>query len=305
MDIIDGKYIANGDKNVFVKILGQGGIPVVFETGWGSLSVEYDYIQKELSKHTTVITYDRAGYGESPSATHPRVSAQIAGELYTMLQESEIQGPYILVGHNGGGLYVQHFAKMFALETAGILLIDSISTFDDEFDKLDAPNFIQFMSHQTKIDNFRQYSEIEPDDFEPMVAPLLKALAAYYPENIREAIITYQSDKKFYKTIYNELIARDESLSLIKQLSMFTNIPVKILCRDPKVMIDISTNAGIPEEEARFVEELWLKNSKDMMNLSTGSSFEIVEGAGHIIHLDKPDIVIKSVLDILEKAKEL
>ncbi|MFC2130757.1 alpha/beta fold hydrolase [Bacteroidota bacterium] len=302
MDIIDGRYIGNGDKNLFVKILGQGNIPVVIETGWGSLSFEWEAIQKELAKNTTVITYDRAGYAESPSSSFPRASAQVAGELYTMLKTSGVPGPYILVGHNGGGLYMQHFAKMFANEVAGMVLVDSISQFDDKFDKLDAPKYQEIMSHQTKTKNFRQYAEMEKKEFEKMIIPMLGTIFENYPDNIKETMITYQSDQDFYKTILNEMETRDESLELINQQSIFTNIPVKILCRDFKVMIDFACQLGVPEDEARAVEELWLQNSKDLLNLSTDSKFEIVKNAGHNIHIDNPAVVVKSILDVMKKA---
>ncbi|MFH1050216.1 MAG: alpha/beta hydrolase [bacterium] len=302
MEVLDGKYISNGEKNLYVKIIGEGIVPVVIEPDCGGLSLEWEDIQRELSKHTTVISYDRAGYAESPASKNPRISPQIAEELYIMLKNSGVTGPYVLVGHGMGGLYVQHFAKMFANEVAGMLLVDSRTEFDDEFDKLEIPNYQKIMSHQTKINNFRTYSEMEKPEFQKTVIPYILSVYKNESDPFKDAFIEFQSEQSFYRTILNELGARDESLKYIRQLSIFTNIPVKVLCHDFEVMVQLSKNFGVPEEESRIAEELWLKNSKDLLNLSTNSEFEIIKGSGHNIHIDKPEAIVGATLKILEQA---
>lgn len=301
MEILDGKFIANGEKNLYVKILGEKGIPVVIEPDCGVLSLEWEDIQRELAEHTTVITYDRAGYAESPQSSKPRISPQIADELYNVLKNSGIQGPYILIGHGMGGLYVQHFAKMFANDVAGLLLVDSNTQLDAEFDNLDIPVYQEILSHKTKLKNFKIYSEMEKSEFQKTVLPHILAMYKNYPEELRDAFIEYQSEQSYFKTILSELEGRDESLKYIAQLSIFTNIPVKILCHDFNVMLKLAKEFGVPEHEARVAEELWLKNSKDLLNLSTNSEFEIVKNSGHNMHLDNPTIIINATLDLIDK----
>jgi pimeloyl-ACP methyl ester carboxylesterase len=301
MDILDGKYVSNGDKNVFVKILGEGKTTIVIEPGWGSLSLEWENIQKELAKYTRVVTYDRPGYAESPKASNPRISGQIADELYNTLKNAGIDAPYILVGHNGGGLYVQHFVKMYSGDVAGLVLVDSLSVKDIEFDELDVPNYHKIISHKTKLDNFRQFSEMEKEEFEKIITPMIVTLKENYPENIREAMLSYLTDQNLYKTIYEEMEQRDESIKYLEQLSIFMNIPVKILCRDFDVMTVLAESLGITVQEARMIEEQWIKNTKTLLNLSVESDMEIVRGASHNIHLDRPEIVIKSILGTLDK----
>ncbi len=301
MEILDGKYVSNNDKNLYVKILGEGSPAVVIEPNWGSLSVEWEDIQRELAKHTTVISYDRAGYAESPVASNPRSSMQIATELYTILMNSGIKGPYILVGHAGGGLYVQHFLKLFANETAGLVLVDSISQNDLAFDELDAPKYQEIMSVKTQINNLNRFADMKKEEFESVVIPLLEQIYQKYPDYLKHSFVAYQSDQTFYKTVVNELKERKISFEHFKQLSLFTNIPVIVLCHDYEIMIELTKNLGLPEEEARIVEELWLENSKDLMNLSTDSEFRIIKDSTHNIHIDKPKAVIDAVLDVIKK----
>jgi pimeloyl-ACP methyl ester carboxylesterase len=46
--------------------------------------------------------------------------------LRQVLQKAEIPGPYVLVGHSFGGLVVRRFAAMYPAEVAGVVLVDSM-----------------------------------------------------------------------------------------------------------------------------------------------------------------------------------
>src|SRR5690625_4024936 len=63
----DGLMIDVGHRQIHVNIKGESTNlpPVVIETGTGNWSYDWSHIQDEISKHTQVITYDRAGYGWS------------------------------------------------------------------------------------------------------------------------------------------------------------------------------------------------------------------------------------------------
>ena len=51
---------------------------------------------------------------------------QIAKELHTLLQNANIPGPYVMVGHSFGGLPVQVFVHDYPAEVAGVVLIESM-----------------------------------------------------------------------------------------------------------------------------------------------------------------------------------
>lgn len=305
MELIDGHYIGSGEKNLYTKIVGIGDPAVVIETGLGGLSVEWNDIQAELSNHTTVISYDRAGYAESPKGPLPRVSGQICDELYNMLMNSGIPGPYILVGSSIGGLYMQHFSKMFPDAVAGLVLIDSMSPKQMEFESIDSPNFKDRVSLNSRMRNIKKFTEMEKDEFKAHIGPLLEGLYKGFPEEMQEAFALYQSDQNFYNTIVDEYESLEESCKLTNQINVFTNIPVKVLCRDYEVMTQLAKQIGIPEEEARMIEEKWLEYSKELLKLSTESELIIAKGSAQSIHLSRPDIIISQILDMVNKVKEI
>jgi pimeloyl-ACP methyl ester carboxylesterase len=89
------------------------------------MSADWVWVQQEVSGTTRVCAYDRAGMGWSEMGPEPRDAKQISNELHTLLEGAGIEGPYVLVGHSFGGLYMQTYAARHPDEVAGMALIDS------------------------------------------------------------------------------------------------------------------------------------------------------------------------------------
>ncbi|MEM4261258.1 MAG: alpha/beta hydrolase [Candidatus Woesearchaeota archaeon] len=295
--LADGRYYGSIDNNLFVRISGNGTPVIIIEPGLGSLSIEWWQIQEELSKIGTVITYDRAGYGESPKAKTPRTSTNIIMELFNMLCNTQLQGPYLFIGHSIGGLYIQHFAKLFPRHTAGIVLVDSFTTKIFEFDTINAPKYQEFGSLSSRMNNIKKLSELDAEQFNKTIAYMLSGLYEEYPQVISDQLKLYQSDMNFYKTIIDEYENLGESIKIIETIDTFPKIPLYVLCRDYQYMIELSKSIGIPAEEARIVEEMWIQHNKDLLNLSPDNEFYIIKDSDHNLHLSNP----RSIIDITKK----
>jgi len=103
----------------------QGGPTVVLEAASGGSSPDWCLVQPEIAKFTRVCSYDRAGLGWSDSSPRPRSMPQIAEDLSNLLAGAGIEGPYVLVGHSLGGLYVQYLARRHPGRVAGLVLVDA------------------------------------------------------------------------------------------------------------------------------------------------------------------------------------
>jgi pimeloyl-ACP methyl ester carboxylesterase len=107
-------------------IVGTGARTVILESGLGDTLAIWKDIQPQIAAHCTrTVSYTRAGYLGSDPADGPRDAATIVNELREELVRRNIRPPYVLVGHSLGGLYMQYFARNFAAEVTGLLLIDS------------------------------------------------------------------------------------------------------------------------------------------------------------------------------------
>ncbi|MCX7908953.1 MAG: alpha/beta hydrolase [Ignavibacteria bacterium] len=299
MDIIDGVYLNAGDVNLFIKVLGEGNPPIIIEPAIGGLSVEWYYIQKELSKITTVVTYDRAGYAESPSSNAPRNSFNIANHLFNLLFNSDVEHPYILIGHLEGGLYVQHFAKMFHHYVAGVVLVDSL--FQDYFklESEDFPDYFEIASYTTKINNLQKLVDLDKESFKRRITPLLEEFYQNFPDEYRVPIISYQSDKKFFETIIKEMKELRESIDEIAKINSFPNVPLYVITHDPKVMESLSVQIGIPIEQAKKIEEFWIENQKELAQLSPQGKLLLAENSDRNIHYSNPLFLLDKIKNIV------
>lgn len=120
-----GELVDVGGYSLHINCVGEGSPTVILEAGSGANSVDWANIQPEVANTTRVCAYDRAGTGWSEPGPEPRDLQQIAGELHTLLGNAGIGGPYVLVGHSFGGLYVRMYAEMYPKEVAGMVLVDS------------------------------------------------------------------------------------------------------------------------------------------------------------------------------------
>lgn len=302
MKFIEGRFYSSGEKNLYVKHLGNGSPTVVFEPDWGGLSVEWQAIQNEIGKITSCITYDRAGYAESPINKIRRTAPQIAGELYSVLQNSLTEPPYIIVGHGAGGFYAQQFALMFPRFIAGLVLVDSMTCDDSEFSALETPFYQDNISNEARMNTLKHYTEMEKEEFEQVVMPVVQRVYSDFPPELKHFLMTYTSDQNFYKTITDEYDAFEESAKIFKQAKgNFPKIPVKVLCHDWQVMAELAMQLGCPESEARAVEELWIKHSSGLLGLSDLSELLLVKGSSHNIHYSNPEIIIESIVKMIEE----
>lgn len=123
----DVRYAATEGREVAYRVLGSGRPVLVMIAGLGDGMATFQDVARELSRHATVIVYDRAGYGASASANPPRDAIAISRELEAVLRQSGVQAPYVLLGHSTGGLYAEYFAATHPADIAGLILEESRS----------------------------------------------------------------------------------------------------------------------------------------------------------------------------------
>jgi hypothetical protein len=62
--------------------------------------------------------------GQSTQAGHPSTGLDVALELKKLLEKSDLEPPYLMVGHSIGGLYVRIFADKYPYLVSGMVLLD-------------------------------------------------------------------------------------------------------------------------------------------------------------------------------------
>lgn len=122
---LSGKFEVNG-HSLYIECLGTGSPTIVIETGEGGTVTEFSQIQRTLAKQTTTCSYDRANNGRSDKVATPRTAKDVVEDLHALLVASEVPGPYLLVGHSAGGMFVQLYARTFPDQVVGVVALNSV-----------------------------------------------------------------------------------------------------------------------------------------------------------------------------------
>ncbi len=123
---------ANGARLHFHIIRGTG-IPILFDAGGGDDGTVWTDLLKPLAQvtGTTLITYDRAGFGQS-QITDMNPDIQRHGivngieDLEAALRKLGYDGDIMLVAHSYGGFYSELYAFRHPNHVKAVVLIEAI-----------------------------------------------------------------------------------------------------------------------------------------------------------------------------------
>jgi len=300
-----GHMIVKDSRRWYVTVKGKGRFAVIIESRLGGSSAEWWPLQDALADYARVVTYDRAGYGWSDPPVAPRASIEIVRELHAVLQSANVPGPYILVGHSQGGLYAQHFARLYADEVAGCVFLDPLSTEDNRFAQELDPRLYQG-SGVDKRPAMRMTETLCKLGLLPLIKPLLiKSPPFYYYKNLKpevlEIIWRHHLRTELYSTSLAEYEAAHQPANS-KQLMEheFPNVPVTVLYHSAAIIIEeIVKYGGLSREDAQRVESLWENLTRSYLGLAANSKWVIAERSSHFIPLDRPELVVAAVKEML------
>jgi hypothetical protein len=72
-----------------------------------------------------------------------------------------------------------------------------------------------------------------------------------------------------------------------------------VLSHDPE-----KPSADLPPDLAKPTNEAWEKMQEELAHLSTRGTQTVVKGSSHYIQIDKPEVVIATVHDIVTQARQ-
>ncbi|MCJ0826366.1 alpha/beta fold hydrolase [Luteimonas sp. 50] len=125
---IEIRHVDIGGHKLRLQIAGKGTPTVVLDSGLGGGIRDWNSVFPEIARFARVVSYDRAGGGQSETGPEPRSHTRLATELHTLLHRADIEPPYVLVGHSLGGANIRAFAHLFKDEVAGVVFVDAMNT---------------------------------------------------------------------------------------------------------------------------------------------------------------------------------
>ena len=117
-----GGRVDVGGRALYLDCTGVGGPTVVLE---GGATADWAAVQPAVAGFARVCSYDRPNSpGSRSDPTPERTAQEVVDDLRAMLTAAGEPGPYVLVGHSLGDLYVQLYAYQHPQEVAGLVLVD-------------------------------------------------------------------------------------------------------------------------------------------------------------------------------------
>lgn len=277
-----------GNREIHINIKGTKTNlpPVVIETGTGNWSYDWSYVQNELSKHTQVITYDRAGYGWSDPPPNRFSIDTTVNDLSKILESSRIDTPVILVGHSVGGIYSRLFTDKYPEKVAGLILVDSrneyfseqTTKFNDKFFETQNQTMNLILS---RFGILRMFGE---EQFSDSIPDYISA----------EKYVNVHWDTPFFKVLDEEIKQIKNSEKLLKDTQSLGDKPL-IIVTPSRVELH-ATELGFSKQEANKFEINWMDSQKQLTHLSTNSKFILVPNTSHSVMYDQPKVLIEAVL---------
>jgi pimeloyl-ACP methyl ester carboxylesterase len=297
-----GTLVDVGGYHLHILCEGTGGPTVIMEAGLGDPSMIWELVRPEIAKTTRVCVYDRAGLGWSELSPKPRKAETIVEELHTLLNKADIAGPYVLVGHSIGGMYVRLYAHHYPDDVVGMVLVDS----SHEEQMLRAPEaFVKFDKDSTQkmvrqLEIYKSLATIGGFALFPSLVPADDLL----PKEAKEAFqATAAKDSTTLQTVIAEQKASDESLAQVRAAGIKTlgSIPLVILSHGQAVL---PPDAGLSPEVTQQVEVGWQGMQLELASLSSKSRHVIAEKSGHYIHIQQPQLIIDAIKQVVSDADE-
>lgn len=271
-----GEMVTVGDHQLHLNCTGEGSPTVVFEADldqYGSLS--WALVEGPVSRTTRTCVYDRAGILWSEEGPRPRDGETIAAELKTLLDNAGETGPYVLVGHAFGAVYLRIFAGQNPADVCGVVLLDS--------------------GHPDELTRFAEVG-IEKEIPDANIRPLIWLLSHLgMPE--RYSGIYYSTDPVY--TVqqaflpvsslawYDESVAAPDTLAQAAKYTDFGDLPL--------TLISTGHSTGVKDANNQDPLELWLELQNDLLSLSTNSQLIVLENAGHYLQYEDPDTVVAEI----------
>jgi pimeloyl-ACP methyl ester carboxylesterase len=250
---------------------GSGSPTIVLDAGMGNSYRDWLPLFEKVSQKIQIFCYDRAGYGQSEMGPLPRTCDKAADELQKLLDNANIKGPYLLVGHSLGALNLQIFAHKNMKNIEGMLLLDPPPL--DWISGKGFPELTRMAEKQTRVFEETAKSMRNSDNNEQ------------------------KKQTNFFLTLASE--HGEMFLSSSRQvaaITSFKDIPVIVIASG-------KPNPAFGDDAVPF-QKFWNEQCKQLAAKSSNSKYLLAAESGHHIHIDNSEIVLKAINELLSEGNK-
>jgi pimeloyl-ACP methyl ester carboxylesterase len=308
---VQGKLVDVGNgRKIQIDCRGKaadGQPTVVFESGGDNMgSLGWVKVQDEITKTNQTCSYSRAGIMWSDVDSRKLSLDNYTNDLHTALEKVGVTGPIVLVSHSFGGPLTTHYTKRYPESVKGLVFVDT--SHPDQIGKMKVVNEELGIQNPFQISPSLIFAANLASNLG--VVRLFNAdssLGLLPPEETK--IFNAYGPATFGTTLgLNGL----DSDNLVTESGDFRNLGDR-----PLVVLSANKKQTITDDELKYtgqtrdqfeayrakIAPIYLQYGADQASWSTNSKQVIVDDSDHFIHLEKPEIVIQSINEVLGSIK--
>lgn len=268
---LDGVLTDVGGRRIHLTCSGIAGRTYLLEAGATGFAEMWSWVQAELDDDARVCSYDRAGLGASDANPDGFKPENVRRDLKKALDAAGESGPFILVGHSLGGIFVRSFAGAYPESVRALVLVDPVH--EDQLDRL-PPDIVQ--SFETIRATLRLFPFIARAGLVHVWNPFAIAARGLEGPALERALI-YAHSPRHLASSSEELQAWDAIMDDLRDAQAVVSVPVLVVSAGGRTAKQV--------EIARFVYPLHRELAKRFI----AGSHNVISDADHFsILTDRP-----------------
>lgn len=268
-------------------------LTVVFAHGFclrmGSFHFQRACLTEHWGKQVRMVFYDQRGHGQSGEASPDTYTVeQLGQDLESVLAVMAPRGPVVLVGHSMGGMTVlshaRQYPQRYPTRIVGAALISSAAEGVarsplGEILKNPALEAVRFTARYAPKMVHRGRGAARS-----VIGPILRA-ASYGDEGVSPSVVAF-SERMMHDTPIATLVEFLHALEVHDEtagLETLNKVETLVACGDRDLLTP-------------------MEYSQEMADALAKSELVIVGGAGHLVQLERPEVIDDALVRLVERA---
>ena len=267
---------------------------VIIEPGLGVDWVAWAPIVLDLARSVEVCVYDRAGYGWSEPGPMPRTAERSAAELHQLLANSNRHGPYVLVAHSFGGYIARVYASRYPDRLGGVVLVDPAEREPGDIARppvkvMGSPWSLTGLADRLPPLGWERVKRLQRG--EDALSPDIRRLPVAFRHRV---VIASSLDQLAAER--SELESAHSSQLQARAAAFPRDVPLTVIT--PLY----SRSRGTPS--ASLTSETSRDLHSKLAEASAIGAQVFAEQSGHMVHVDRPDVVVAAIRDVLSRVRQ-